>query len=243
METIFDSLGQTIYTLKGHKGYLIQWKLIAPFCKKWSRNRDPDMQRVNEMVMHLNKGGYIPRMIHLAELNDEGIVCYDGNHRKEVFNQCDDETFVTIVDIMFHSTQNEVYKAFNNINKSVQLPAIYMEDTSDDSAVKQDIIALVKQYETNYKSYLSSSARCHAPHFNRDTFTDNLYEIYKSFNKTVTIEHIGTLLTKLNNEYSEGRICRPHSAYKSSLIEKCKKQNLWLFMEKTIPFEHLERLM
>jgi hypothetical protein len=27
------------------------------------------------------------------------------------------------------------------------------------------------------------------------------------------------------------------------LLEKCKKHNMWLFIEKTIPFEHVERVL
>jgi hypothetical protein len=242
MEAIYDSLGQSIYNINGHKGYVIQWKLIAPFCKKWSRNRDPDMERVNEMVEHYHKGGYIPRMIHLAELKDEGIVCYDGNHRKEVFNACNDDTIVCIIDVMFDATQNEVYKAFNNVNKSVQLPAIYIEEESGKNDVKADIVNLVKKYESKYKPFLSTSARCHAPHFNRDAFTDNIYTIYKSLKNVVSIEQIGELLEKLNNEYACGRMCRPHSVYKQSILDKCKKHHMWLFVEKTIPVEHVERL-
>lgn len=243
MEAIFDSLGQSIYNFNGHKGYMIQWKMIAPFCKKWSRNRDPDIERVNEMVEYYHKGGYIPRMIHLAELKDEGIVCYDGNHRKEVFNMCNDETVMCVVDTMFSATQNDVYKAFNNINKSVQLPAIYIEEPRGENDVRVEIIKLVKEYETKYKPFLSTSARCHAPHFNRDTFTDNIYNIYKSLGNVVKIEQIGTLLEMLNNEYAHGRMCRPHSVYKQSTIDKCKKHNMWLFIERTIPFEHIEKLL
>jgi hypothetical protein len=243
MEAIFDSLGQSIYKINGHKGYMIQWKLIAPFCKKWSRNRDPDMERVKEMVEFHHKGGYIPRMIHLAEIKDEGIVCYDGNHRKEVFNICNDEAIMCVIDVMFGATQNDVYKAFNNINKSVQLPAIYVEEGNDDNNVKAEIVKLVKEYETKHKPFLSTSARCHAPHFNRDTFTDNIYNIYKSFSNAVSIEQIGKALIKLNNEYAHGRLCRPHSVYKQSLLDKCKKQNMWLFIEKTIPFEHVDMML
>jgi len=243
MEAIFDSLGQSIYHINGHKGYMIQWKLIAPFCKKWSRNRDPDMERVNEMVEYHNKGGYIPTMIHLAEVKDEGMVCYDGNHRKEVFNKCLDEAVMCVVDVMFDATHNDVYKAFNNINKSVQLPAIYIEEANDDNDVKADIVKLVRQYETKYKPFLSTSPRCHAPHFNRDTLTDNIYNIFKSFSNAVGVEEIGKLLDKLNNEYSQGRLCRPHSVYKQHIIEKCRKHNMWLFIEKTIPFEHVEKML
>lgn len=243
MEAIFDSLGQSIYNFNGHKGYMIQWKMIAPFCKKWSRNRDPDIERVNEMVEYYHKGGYIPRMIHLAELKDEGMVCYDGNHRKEVFNMCNDEAVMCVVDVMFGANQNDVYKAFNNINKSVQLPAIYIEESSGENDVKAEIVKLVKEYETKYKPFLSTSARCHAPHFNRDAFTDNIYNIYTSLGKVVSIEQIGKLLDMLNNEYAQGRMCRPHSVYKQSILDKCKKHNMWLFIERTIPFEHIETLL
>lgn len=242
MQAIFDSLGQPIYKINGHTGYIIQWNLIAPFCKKWSRNRDPDMERVKEMVEYYYKGGYIPRMIHLAEVKEEGVVCYDGNHRKEVFDKCTDEVVMCVVDIMFGATQNDVYKAFNNINKSVQLPAVYIEETDDENHVKAEIVKLVRDYEAKYKPLLSSSARCHAPHFNRDNFTDNIYNIYKSFCDTVSVEQIGKLLEDLNNEYSHGRLCRPHSAYKQTLLEKCKKHNMWLFIEKTVPFEHVEKI-
>ena len=243
MESIFNSLGHCIYNFNGHTGYMIQWKLISPLCKKWSRNRDPDIERVNEMVEYYNKGGYIPLMIHLAELKDEGIVCYDGNHRKEVFNTCNDEFIMCVVDMMFGVTQNDVYKAFNNINKSVQLPAIYIEESSDENAVKGEIVKLIKYYETKYKPFLSTSARCHAPNFNRDVFTDNIYNIYKYLGSVVSIEQIGKLLDRLNNEYAQGRMCRPHSVYKQSILDKCKKYNMYIFIERTIPFEHIEILI
>lgn len=246
MESIFDSLGTALYTTNGHKGYLLQWKFVSPLCKMWSRNREPDMERVKEMVAYHHKGGYIPRMIHLAELKDEGIVCYDGNHRKEVFNRCtDDESLQCIVDVMFDATQKDVFMAFNHINKSVQLPAMYIDECepTNESTVTADIMRLVKAYETKYKPFLSTSARCHAPHFNRDTLTDNLYTIYKSFHPPLPMEQIATLLEKLNGEYANGRLCRSHTSYKPSLLEKCKKHNMWLFIEKTIPVDHVERML
>lgn len=204
------------------------------------------MARVDEMLEYYNNGGYIPSIIHLAELQDEGMVCYDGNHRKEVFTKCLDDKNVCIVDVMFNTTQLKVYESFNNINKSVQLPAIYMEDPTEehsvDSSVKEDIIKLVKEYERKYKPFLSTSARCHAPHFNRDSFVDNIYTIYQSFNKLVSIEDIGIFLELLNKVYSTDQMCRPHSSYKVNVIEKCKKYNFWLFIDRQIPFEHVAQV-
>lgn len=245
MESVLSSLGKCIYNTNDHHGYIIQWNLISPLCKKWSRNRDADITRVNEMILYHTKGGYIPRIIHLAEIKDEGIVCYDGNHRREVFNKCSVEDDITcIVDIMFDTSQNEVYKAFNNINKCVQVPAIYIvEETQNTNTIKASIIELVKDYEVNYKQLLSSSSRCHAPNFNRDMLTENIYNIYKSFSNELTIDKIKIILKRLNNEYANGNMCRPHSSYKKNIIDKCKKYNMWLFIEKSIPNVHVEKLL
>jgi hypothetical protein len=160
MQGVISSLGREIYAENKHIGYLVQWSLIAPLCKKWSRNRDPDMNRVSEMVEYHMKGGYIPKMIHMADIRDEGLVCYDGNHRREVFNHVV-EDFSCVVDVIFNASQNDVYIAFNHINKSIQLPAIYLDEPSskESSSVKEEILALVKHYETNFKTFLSTSPR------------------------------------------------------------------------------------
>ena len=106
-----------------------------------------------------------------------------------------------------------------------------------------NIINLVQQFENTHKQLMSTSPRCHAPHFNRDTLTDNIYNIYVALHGTVNIEQIGQLLEKLNKEYANGRLCRPHSVYKQSVIDKCKKHNMWLFIDKSIPFEHVNALL
>lgn len=237
MEAIFDSLGKVVYSTGDHKGYIINWKFVSPFCKKWSRNREPDLKRVEEMIECHNKGVYIPRTIHLAETKEEGVVCYDGNHRRTVFDFCKGESLLCLVDVMFGATQSKIYEAFNNINKAVQVPALYLEE--NDSKVKDEIITLVKRYESKYKCLLSASGKCHKPNFNRDTFTDNIYEIYKRFEGVYTIHQLSDFLEKLNKEYSQERICQPHSTYKDCVLEKCKKYGLWLFLERTIPFEHV----
>ena len=247
MQELFEKIGQKLYTNNNHHGYLVNYKFIAPLCKTWSRNRETDVNRVEEMYLYYIKGGYIPRIIHLAENIQEGLVCYDGNHRREVLNKCitnmKDNDIECIIDIMFNISQSDIYKSFNNINKSVQLPAIYLnEDPNIEFKIKNDIIKLVKKYEIEYKLYISTSVRPHSPNFNRDCFVDNVFDIYQKFNKLISINEIENLLIKLNNEYSNGNMCRAHSHYKQHIIEKCRKQNFWLFLEKNIPFEHVEKL-
>jgi hypothetical protein len=237
-EPVISSLGRDLYTDHAHKGYLVKWQLIAPLCKKWSGNRDTDKSRVKEMIQYVASGGYVPKFIHVAELQDEGLVCYDGNHRREVFNSLEDPNLQCVVDVLFCASQSDVLEAFNNINKSVQLPAIYLED----SKVKDKLLALVRQYEQRYKPFLSASPRCHVPHFNRDMFTENLDQIYKSFQGLVTIDEISILLSQLNGEYSQERLCRPHNTYKSNVVDKCRQYNFWLFLDRNICIEHVKNL-
>lgn len=244
MEVIIDSLAESVlYTSAQHKGYLISWKLIAPLCHKWSRNRDPDSSRVDEMVKYAEEGGYIPPIIHLAELSIENLVCYDGNHRREVFGRLTID-MMCIVDVMFNTKQEDVYRAFEALNKSVQLPAIYLgEETTTNVQLKNEIVNFVEDFIQKYKECYSTSARCQRPHFNKDTFMDNITEIHSRFRGHVSIRDIGKALEKLNEEYSKGNLCRPHSHYKNRAIAKCEKTSLWLFLEKTIPFDHVENIL
>jgi hypothetical protein len=237
MESLFKTIAKELYTDNKHKGYLVQWKLVAPFCKKWSRNRDPDMGRVAEMRVFNDSGGYIPKVIHLAEVQGEGVVCYDGNHRRELLNELVEDDITCIVDIMFGATQNDVYVAFENINKSVQVPIVYIEENGE--GCLSDIIHLVKTYETNYKPFCSHAARYHSPNFNRDSFVDNIHMIYKSLQGRATIKEIGVALEKLNIHYSNS----DHSKYPPKVIEKCTKHNFWLFLEKSIQIDHVSRFL
>jgi hypothetical protein len=233
-----------IYHDNNHNCYLIKWRLISPLCKKWSRNRDADLTRVDEMIRYHKSGGYIPKILHLAEIIDEGLVCYDGNHRRELLNYIEkneNSEVECIIDVVYSVTHEDVYEIFENINKSVQLPAIYLNTENN----KELLMNIVRKYETNYKPFLSPSPRCHAPQFNRDTFTDNLSEICDKLksNSDFNINNLETYLDDLNTYYSQQKLCREHSNYRQSIIEKCKKHNLWLFIDKTIPYTHIEKLI
>lgn len=238
MDVLLQTIAQPLYNHGAHKGFLVKWKLVAPLVKKWSKNRDPDQERVNEMKQHHQAGGYLPNHIHLAELPGEGLVCYDGNHRRMVFNDFPD--VLCVIDVIFMASESQIYNEFEYINKAVQVPALYLPTTTP--VPKDDIIALVKTYEQKYKSFLSTSARCHAPHFNRDMFVDNVHEIYQQFQGTLSVSELGVLLNKLNQAYSNELLCRPHRFYRDTVLDKCKKHDFWLFIDRFIPFEHVKRI-
>lgn len=239
MEKLLLSIGTPLIHHGRHKKLLVKWGLIAPIVKKWSKNRDADLERVKEMKEHFQNGGYLPLLIHLAELQDEGLACYDGNHRRLVFN--DFPETLCVIDVVFEAKESEVYKEFENINKAVQVPAIYLKEET--SAPKEEILDLVRLYENKYKEFRSTSARPHAPHFNRDTAIDNIHKIYEDYKGALSVKEIADLLDKLNTAYSNQQLCRPHKEYRKSVIDKCKTHTFWLFMDKHIPTEHIQALI
>jgi hypothetical protein len=114
----------------------------------------------------------------------------------------------------------------DNINKFVQLPALYLDQSIE---IKDQIITLVKKYEKEYKTFLSTSSICQRPNFNRDCFASNIDEIYKYFDNKISIDEITTLLIKLNDNYSKAD--HPKANLK---LKKNAKYNFWLFLDERI---------
>ncbi len=239
MENIIKSFATQLYSVGTHTGYLLKFKHIGPICKKWSKNRDPDLSRVNDMVEYYKKGGYIPKIIHVAELHGEGLVCYDGNHRREMLHTLDDETLECIVDVMFNASHEDIFESFESINRAIDVPEIYLDDSLN---IRDDVLELVKKYETKYKPFVSKASKCRPPNFNRDVFTENITNIYKYLNGTKTVKEIEGFLETLNTEYAKNKICKAHSKYKEPVTSKCDKYKMWLFLEREIPSEHVQMI-
>lgn len=242
MDALLDRIGTLITVNGNHRMYLVEWNIVKPLMHKWSCNRDPDMQRVQEIKVHMENGGHVPLFLHVADHAEEGLVCYDGNHRREAFNLLDKPPSV-ILDVLMHATKKDIYHEFTNINKSVQVPALYVGEDGNNFEVlkiRDQISALVRTYETKYPSFTSTSNRCHAPNFNRDAFIENLFEIWKDMDGCIDIDELTSRLEKLNIAYAEGRMCRAHSSYKPNVIQKCKQGGLWLFIDRKISSDHVK---
>lgn len=237
MDVLLNSIGTQLIKQGRHVTYLVDWNVLKPIVKKWSRNRDPDMLRVQDLLVHVSNGGYFPPHLHLAELDGEGLVCYDGNHRREALNSIVNPPKV-IIDVMTRASQEDVYRAFESINKSVQVPALYLDDNISHN-IKDNLLCIVRKYESKYKQHVSSSARCHAPQFNRDRFVENLYNIWSALEGRMSLEQLEMSLEYLNHLYSQGRVCKQHSKYRDNIIQKCKESGLWLFIDRDIPLDHV----
>lgn len=249
MEAVLSTLGREMYCDGRHRGFMVPWSLLSPLCRRWSRNRPPDSGRVDALVQHRLHGGYVPLLLHVAIVKEAtGLACYDGNHRREMLDRLMAEhgrDEHVIVDVLTAATEEEVFAAFSAVNQAVSVPASYVEcveDNADKALIREQILELVKRYEKSYPSHVSSSPRFHAPHFNRDAFIDNVYDLYRAFERRITVPEIGGLLNVLNEWYSKERLCQAHAMYKSHVIDKCRKTGLYLFLDRAVPIAHVREV-
>jgi hypothetical protein len=243
MDSILQSIGTTVLEYHNHKVVIADWSLVGPILKKWSRNRDADELRVQEIANHILSGGFVPPILHVADLDSEGLVCYDGNHRRSAFMKVPlPPDFKVVLDILCKATQRGVFECFENINKSVQVPAIYTDDTSSTS-VKQDILSVVQQFEKQYKAFVSTSNRPNAPNFNRDILIETLYNFWKDHQGTYSVKDIQEALKILNTLYDTRKIDPGINRIRSSTLRKCQQHHFWIFKDRLLNTEHLQNVL
>ena len=249
MEKTFNKIGKLFNNHDDHFWYAVKWSYLRKLnIEKWSGNRDCDENRVKELEDFYLSGGYFPRVLSLATTCDADVstvghklICYDGNHRRNAFNRLNDGDLMIIVDIMFKVTQSDIFKAFKNINKSIQVPSIYLD--YELLNVKDDIIKLVNSYCLRYPDFTSTSSKCHRPSFNRDLFVEDVGKIYLYFENKVPISGISKLLDELNANYGKKQLNCDHKKLSLTVREKCKMHDFWLFsMDRTISINHLEKI-
>lgn len=227
---ILKKTGTLLYDIDEHQGYLVPVSIMNNIVKSWSKNRQLDINRVNELIHHLKQNGWIPPIIYVAEIPIEGLVCYDGNHRREAYRLISpfhDKQNI-ILDIL--KKPSEIYKSFNNINKSVPLAQIDLLMDQDSAKIRLELDNLMKEYEKEYPAFVSSSIRCNTPNFNRDNFKDQLYRFIEKKDFHVSVKTIKDGLKILNNAYSKDlRINSNIKNLRLNLKNKCTDNNFWLF--------------
>ena len=239
---IIRKTGRQVYDIDGHIGYEISVSSMNTLLKAWSKNRQLDNTRVNELSRHLKQGGWVPPTIHVAHIPVEGLVCYDGNHRREAYRQISPcfENKTIILDILKKPT--EIYKCFNDINKSVPVAQIDLLMDNDFVKIRHELDNLVKKYEKTYSSFVSTSSRCNTPNFNRDNFKDQLFQYIQNKEYQINIQIIEEALNYLNNAYAKDiRSGADVKNLRATVLKKCREENLWLFAwKRDIPFEDIE---
>ena len=186
--------------------------------KVWKFNRPPDMARVEEIRETMKVNNRMDGLINLAYITHEGLVCYEGNHRRLAL---EGNEFVVLIHILWDVTDEKVTEEFRRLNKSVCVPELYISET--DATLKVEIEELVKEFTKKFTKHLSSSAKNQCPNFNRDNLTDQILRLQKEL--MIPVSQLSTRLYALNEKLS----FKDKTKLSEKNRQKCEKYGLWLF--------------
>lgn len=186
--------------------------------KPWKYNRPPDMTRIPEIHDWMKEFGRMDGVLNLAYIQGEGLVCFEGNHRRLALDGLDIPVFV---DIVWDATHESLAHEFRRLNKSVCVPDLYVAETS--ATLRLELEDAVAEFRKKYSSMESTSGRPQRPNYNRDRLTDEITRLQKEL-----VVPVGELMSRIYalNEYYAGN---DKSKLTEKMRQKCQASGLWLF--------------
>ena len=213
-------------------------------------NRSPDLTRCSDIAKYI----YISKnpldtMLYLSFNNiNQSFDIIDGIHRytslkilKE--NNSNSLDLITpgdfgnnndagwlyeshvILNIRFNAIESELIELFQNLNKSLPIPDLYIRDFVKE---KREIIENVaNNWQVKYKSHFSSNNKPNKPNINRDRFIDLLEEIYVKYKINEDNKH---LLEQLIDRANWNIYTNIPLKLSETVIDKCKSTGCWLFI-------------
>jgi hypothetical protein len=186
--------------------------------KSWKYNRPPDTSRIPEIHEWMKQFQRMDGVLNLAYIVGEGLVCFEGNHRRLAL---DGLVIIVFVDIVWDATHESITHEFRRLNKSVCVPDLYVIE--NDSTIRGDIEKVVSEFRKKYPTLESNSGRPQRPNYNRDKLTDDILRIHKDL--MIPSVEINERLNILNEKYK----LKDRTKLSEKTIQKCESSGLWLF--------------
>jgi hypothetical protein len=200
--------------------------------RQWKYNRPPDMSRIPEIHNWMKQFHRMDGVLNLAYIQNEGLVCFEGNHRRLALEGLD---IPVLLDIVWDATHDSVKHEFQRLNKSVSVPDLYVVE--NDATLRVEIEEAVNTFRKKYATHESSSGRPIRPNFNRDKLTDEFTRLQKELR--IPVCELVERLEKLNEKYK----AKDRTKLSLNVQVKCNMSDLWLFAWSTsIPTNELECL-
>jgi len=196
----------------------------------WKLNRPVDKTRIPDIIKNNKEITMLPGIIYLFKENNK-YFCYDGIHRISSFGGLNPDCRI-IVDILLDPSEGTIVDNFKNINKSIPVPELYTPLMYEYDK-KKVIQKVVEYYMETYPSHFSPKRNYNIPNCNRDSMIDMILEISKTDDKYLNFTFnewkldLGEREKQIKNNILNKK-------YKISLkqLEKCKKNNFYLFIDK-----------
>ena len=150
--------------------------------KNWKYNRTADSSRISNIQEHMElTGSDITPGIICAWDNGGDLEIYDGFHR---FSACENiENCKILIKIITTTDENLIKKDFELVNKSLYVPAMYLETNLVKNNVCEQVFILMKN---KFPSNVSYSNYPQQQNFNQN----NIINIVKNLNIDFTKEEV-----------------------------------------------------
>jgi len=186
--------------------------------KQWKFNRPPDLIRIPEIHEWMKQFQRMDGILNLAYIMSEGLVCFEGNHRRLALDGLD---IIVFVSILWDVTDEIITHEFRRLNKSVCVPDLYIIDNK--ASLRGEIEHVVSEFRKKYPALESTSGRPQRPNYNRDKLTDEILRLHKE--SGIPVDDLMTRLNLLNESYK----LKDRSKLSDKIIQKCDSSGLWLF--------------
>lgn len=226
--SIHPIYGKHLYNNGESDLYLSDSFKIVEKSKIWSKNRHPDIKRVEKIKDYILEKNIVDGIIYLAETK-EGLICYDGNHRREALKMID-KNFKVLVNILKNPSDNFLEDKFLCLNKCVPITNLIFNKGTTRVEI-QKIKKVCDYFIEIWKEHRKASSRPRKPNFNQNSLEEKIVKIIEFYNqniKKVSFENIKKYVYDYNNS-----IKNKLDSFKISqnIKDKCLKNNCFLFIE------------
>ena len=187
----------------------------------WNKNRPVCDVRATEIAKYYEQNNIkiIPGIIYVW-YNNNKYQLIDGLHRYTAALKLN-KNIKVILHINYSTNEQDIIDEFININKSISIPSIYLENNN----IKKPICEIiVKKLTLKYPHFVSPSRKHHISNFNRDLLIEFFSTLNIDFNITNLENKIFDILETLNNQAKHniitGKIKHP---------TKCELYDFYLF--------------
>ncbi len=190
--------------------------------QNWQKNRPPDIVRVAQIQQYLLDNHIeIVDGIICAWLKYKTLYIYDGIHRLEAALNINKDIML-LIKIVKTKDENVVIHDFKQINSSIPIPYLYLEN---DNKLKVSVFkSIMDMMCRQFPNCISASRNPWKCNFNRDTFIENiLCKLDVNFQKQNIDKLIFQVILGINNKAK-------HYVYKNNIdyFKKCDINNFFI---------------
>lgn len=212
--------------------------------ENWKCNRPPDEIRVAELETFIQKrANEILQPLYIHYNPKTGIYeVLDGIHRYSAMKSVTQEHIldkVLFVHLFIDLKHGHLVEVFNDLNKTVPVPELYIGQTSQDNTTEKDVVEdVVKEWQVKYKKHFSHANNYTIPNINRDSFINILGELYTSY-KIRSKSKLVEILERANNNIKDYIISGISYRtipikFSANQLKKCSETGCYLFLYRDI---------